>query len=179
MGPIKTPLGYYVFVVEKTTPKAVQPLSSVKSQITSQLTQQAQQEVFTQFVSDYTSKWQSRTFCASGYEIERCSNYVSSGHPASAPPACYEAHPKGGLPAACPAAVQQLRPPDPRQRDDPRATGPAAAAATPASGSETDRPPPRAERAHIGGGGRGRSRGSRRLLRGSDDGALTNPAQPE
>ena len=109
-GPIKTSLGYYVFVVEKTTPKKVQPLSSVKSQISAQLTQQAQQEVFTQFVSNYTSKWQARTFCASGYVIERCSNYIGTGRPSSAPPACYEAHPKGGLPAACPAPVQQLAP---------------------------------------------------------------------
>ncbi|MGA8745650.1 MAG: peptidyl-prolyl cis-trans isomerase, partial [Solirubrobacterales bacterium] len=110
VGPVKTSLGYYVFVVEKETPKKVQPLSQAKSQITSQLTQQAQQEAFTQFVSDYSSKWQSRTFCASGYVIERCANYPGSAHPASAPPGCYEANPKGGLPAACPAPVQQLAP---------------------------------------------------------------------
>jgi parvulin-like peptidyl-prolyl isomerase len=109
-GPIKTPLGYYVFVVEKATPKKVEPLTQVKSQISSQLTQQAQQEAFTQFVSNYSNKWQSRTFCASGYTIERCANYPGAAHPASAPPACYEAHPKGGLPAACPAPVQQLAP---------------------------------------------------------------------
>jgi parvulin-like peptidyl-prolyl isomerase len=110
VGPVKTPLGYYVFVVEKTTPKKIQPLSAVKSQISAQLTQQAQQEVFTQFVSNYTSKWQSRTFCASGFTIERCANYTGTGHPASAPPGCYETQAKGGLPAACPAPVQQLAP---------------------------------------------------------------------
>ena len=66
MGPIKTSLGYYVFVVEKATPKKVEPLTQVKSQISSQLTQQNQQEAFTQFVSDYSNKWQSRTFCAVG-----------------------------------------------------------------------------------------------------------------
>jgi parvulin-like peptidyl-prolyl isomerase len=109
-GPIKTSLGYYVFVVEKATPKKVEPLTQVKSQISSQLTQQNQQEAFTQFVSNYSNKWQSRTFCAAGYTIERCANYPGPAHPASAPPACYEAHPKGGLPAACPAAVQQLAP---------------------------------------------------------------------
>ena len=109
-GPIKTSLGYYVFVVEKATPQKVQPLSQAKTQISSQLTQQAQQEAFTQFVSDYSSKWQSRTFCAAGYVIERCANYPGSAHPASAPPACYEANPKGGLPAACPAPIQQLAP---------------------------------------------------------------------
>jgi parvulin-like peptidyl-prolyl isomerase len=110
VGPLKTSLGYYVFVVEKETPKKVQPLSQEKSQISSQLTQQAQQEAFTQFVSDYSSKWQQRTFCGSGYVIERCANYPGSAHPSTAPPGCYEASPKGGLPAACPAPVQQLAP---------------------------------------------------------------------
>ena len=94
----------------KSTPETTQPLAQVQSQISSQLTQQAQQDVFSAFVANYGSKWQSRTFCASGYVIERCANFKGSGHPASAPPACYEANPKGGLPADCPAPVQQLAP---------------------------------------------------------------------
>lgn len=94
----------------KAKPAQVQPFAQVKSQISSQLTQQAQQEKFAQFVANYSSKWQSRTFCASGYEIERCANFKGSGHSASAPPTCYEASPKGGLPEACPAPIQQLAP---------------------------------------------------------------------
>ena len=94
----------------KAKPAHVEPLPQVQSQISSQLTQQAQQEVFAQFVANYSSKWQSRTFCASGYTIERCANFKGSGHSASAPPTCYEASPKGGLPEACPAPVQQLVP---------------------------------------------------------------------
>ena len=54
--------------------------------------------MFAQFVANYSSKWQSRTFCASGYVIERCANFKGSGHSASAPPTCYEANPKGGRP---------------------------------------------------------------------------------
>ncbi len=92
------------------TPEQAQPLEQVKSQISSQLAQQAQQEFFAQFVANYSSKWQSRTFCASGYVIERCANYKGSGHSPSAPPTCYESNPKGGLPEACPAPVQQLAP---------------------------------------------------------------------
>ncbi len=110
MGPVKTTLGYYVFEVEKVTPAHTQTLAQVKSQISSQLTQQAQQGAFSVFVANYGSKWQSRTFCASGYVIQRCANFKGGGHPATAPPACYEANPKGGLPAACPAPVQQLAP---------------------------------------------------------------------
>ena len=109
-GPIKGSSNYYVFEVEKINPESVEPLAKVKTQISSQLTQQASQEAFTEFLASYSSKWQSRTYCASGYVIERCANYKGTGHPASAPPACYEANAKGGIPAACPAPVQQVAP---------------------------------------------------------------------
>jgi SurA-like N-terminal domain len=95
---------------KKAQPEKVQSLDEVRSQIESQLTQQAQQDAFSTFVANYGSKWQSRTFCASGYVIERCANFKGDGHPADAPPACYEANPKGGLPDACPAPVKQLAP---------------------------------------------------------------------
>ncbi len=97
----------------KTTeakPAEVQPLTEVRSQIVSQLTQQAQQEAFSAFIANYGSKWQSRTFCAADYVIERCANFKGTGHPAAAPPTCYEESPKGGPPEACPAPVQQLSP---------------------------------------------------------------------
>lgn len=110
-GPIKTKQGYYVFEVESSTPEKVQALKDVKPQIESQLTQRSQQEYFTAFVTNYNSTWSSRTFCASGYVIERCANFKGSAHPATASPACYEAHPKGGLPeTGCPAPVSQLIP---------------------------------------------------------------------
>ena len=66
----------------------------MKSQISAQLTQQAQQEVFTQFVSNYTSKWQARTFCASGYVIERCSNYIGTGRPSKRSPGLLRSQPQ-------------------------------------------------------------------------------------
>ena len=109
-GPVKTKLGYYVFEVDKVSPATTQPLSKVEAQIRTQLEQQAQQNAFSQFVSNYGTKWQSRTFCASDYVINRCANYKGSGHPAGAPPGCYEANPKGGLPDACPAPVLALQP---------------------------------------------------------------------
>ena len=105
-GPIKGPAGSYVFQVQKTTPEKVQALKEVKAQISSQLTQQAQQESFSEFVAGYQNRWTARTFCADGYVIERCANYKGSGRPANAPPACYEADPKGGKrPEDCPAPV--------------------------------------------------------------------------
>lgn len=111
VGPVKTPLGHYVFEVEKVTPARTQPLNrKLRSQIEQQLSQQAQQETFSAFVDDYGSKWQARTFCASDFITERCANFTGSAHPASAPPGCYEANPKGGRPPACPAPVTLLSP---------------------------------------------------------------------
>jgi parvulin-like peptidyl-prolyl isomerase len=110
IGPVKTKQGYTVFEVEKSTPEKVQTLKEVEAQIQSTLAQRAEQEYFTAFVANFNSKWQARTFCASGYETERCAGFNGSGHPSTAPEGCYEANPKGGLPEACPAPVFQLIP---------------------------------------------------------------------
>jgi len=110
VGPVEAGGSFYVVEVEKLNPEKVQSLGEVSAQIKSQLTQQLAQEVFSDFVAEYQSKWESRTFCAEDFLVERCSNYVGSGHPASAPPACYEADPKGGAPKDCPAPVVQATP---------------------------------------------------------------------
>jgi parvulin-like peptidyl-prolyl isomerase len=108
-GLVKTERGYNIFEVDNSTPETTQDLKTVEAQIKSQLEQQAEQEAFTGFVSNYQSKWKSRTFCADGFVIERCANFEGDPHPATAPPACYEANPK--TPAeACPAPVFQLIP---------------------------------------------------------------------
>jgi foldase protein PrsA len=110
-GPVHTPLGYYVFEVEKITPARTQPLDkTVRQQIRQQLEQQNQQNRFSEFVNDYGSKWQARTFCSSAVLSQRCANFAGSSHPANAPPGCYQASPKGGIPAACPAPVTALSP---------------------------------------------------------------------
>ncbi len=84
-GPVSYEGSYFVFEVEKLNPEKVQTLDEVSSQIKSQLTQQLAQESFSEFVAGYQSKWTSRTFCASGFVIERCANYVGSGHPSERP----------------------------------------------------------------------------------------------
>lgn len=109
VGPVKTPLGYYVFEVEKVHPERVQPLSQVQAQIRSQLSQTEQQQAFQGFVDDFGSKWQQRTICDPDYLVERCSNFKGNGHPLAASNACYEAHPKK-RPASCPAPVLQSTP---------------------------------------------------------------------
>jgi hypothetical protein len=63
------------------------------------------------FAEDYEAKWSQRTFCASGYLTEGCSEFKGTGHPRNAPSACYEAHPVAGIEAsACPAPVTQPEP---------------------------------------------------------------------
>lgn len=110
VGPVDVEGNFFVLEVEKLNPQKVKSLAEVSAEIKSQLTQQVAQEVFADFVAEYQSKWQSRTFCAADYVIERCAGYTGSGHPASAPPACYEANPKGGPPKECPAPVAQVSP---------------------------------------------------------------------
>jgi parvulin-like peptidyl-prolyl isomerase len=109
-GPVKTQRGWVVFEVVSATPETVQELKAVESQIESTLAQRLEQEYFTGFVSTFNSEWTQRTFCAPDYVTQRCANFEGDARPASAPPGCYEADPKGGRPEACPAPVSQLIP---------------------------------------------------------------------
>lgn len=108
-GPLKATKGYYVFEVQTVTPESTQDLKEVEGQIKALLSSEMEQEGFAAFVAGFNSRWASRTFCASDYMIDRCANFEGSGHPESAPPACYEANPKAP-PDACPAPVFQLIP---------------------------------------------------------------------
>lgn len=109
-GPVQAPRGYTVFEIVNSTPESAQDLKTVEAQIKATLEQRLEQEYITTFVANFFAEWTARTFCASGYVIERCANFKFSGHPPTAEPACYEADPKGGLPEACPAPVFQLVP---------------------------------------------------------------------
>jgi hypothetical protein len=81
VGPIKGQSGYYVIEVEAVHPAATTPLKTVQPQIQQQLGASLQQQIATNFQTDFVDKWSSRTFCADGYVISRCSNY-------SPPPSC-------------------------------------------------------------------------------------------
>ncbi len=109
VGPDKYEKNYILLEVVKLNPAKVKKLPEVKAQIEETLKAEKQQEFFSEFVSDYQSKWQSRTYCASGYEIERCANFTGSGHPQNAAPACYEADPKETA-EECPAPVTPISP---------------------------------------------------------------------
>jgi parvulin-like peptidyl-prolyl isomerase len=109
IGPDKYEKNYILLEVVKLNPAKVKKLPEVKAQIEETLKGEKQQEYFSEFVSDYQSKWKSRTYCASGYEIERCANFTGSGHPQNAAPACYEADPKEAA-EECPAPVTPISP---------------------------------------------------------------------
>lgn len=109
VGPIKFETNYFLVEPVKLTPAKTKSLGEVRSQISQTLQQTNQQEHFAEFVSGYESKWRSRTHCASGFVIKKCSNYKGTGHPTSAPPSCFEANPKTP-PKECPAIVTPISP---------------------------------------------------------------------
>jgi parvulin-like peptidyl-prolyl isomerase len=111
-GPLQEAKTFVVFEVMKITPEKVQSLDEARSQISAQLAEQVQQQSFSAFVRNYGSKWESRTFCASDYTIERCANFTSDGRPPESNPACFEANPKAPA-EACPAPIAQVKPAQP------------------------------------------------------------------
>lgn len=109
VGPTKFEANWILTEVVKLNPAKVKKLPEVKAQIEETLKGEKQQEFFAEFVSGYQSKWMSRSYCASGFEIESCANFTGSGHPKNAGAACYEANPK--TPAKeCPAPVTPTSP---------------------------------------------------------------------
>lgn len=121
VGPVKFQGNFAVVEVVKLNPGKVQTLAEAKAQIESTIGQETQQEFFSEFVSDYQVRWAQRTQCASSVTegitkaslldelSRRCANVKSSGRPANAPEACYEADPK--TPATeCPAPVTPISP---------------------------------------------------------------------
>ena len=109
VGPIKYQGNFTLVSVTKLNPEKVQTLGEARAQISSTLQQQTQEAFFERFVANYQSKWESRTICAPGFEVQRCSNFTGDGRPSGADPACYEANPKTPA-AACPALVTSISP---------------------------------------------------------------------
>jgi parvulin-like peptidyl-prolyl isomerase len=111
-GPLEEGGTYTVFEVMKVTPEKVQSLDEAKSQISEQLAEQTKQQSFAAFVRNYSSRWQSRTFCASDYTGDRCANFKSDGRPPESNPACFEANPKAPV-EGCSAPIAQVKPAQP------------------------------------------------------------------
>src|SRR3954471_6112801 len=73
-GPVKTQFGYYVFEVDKVTPKSQQSLQQASPTIKQLLQQQGQQKALNNFVKKFEKKWKDRTNCRKGYVVTMCKN---------------------------------------------------------------------------------------------------------
>jgi len=105
-GPIEAGGDFYFFRIENINPEETQSFEDVRQQIEQQLQPTRQQQRFADFVSDYNSKWTSRTFCDEDFTVARCSNFEGDGRLESADPACYEEGAADADPAiSCPAPV--------------------------------------------------------------------------
>ncbi len=117
-GPYKYTLGDVVFEVEKVTPEKVRPLGEAEAEIKTELEQKSKEQIFTEYVEGFRSKWRARTFCASGFTIEKsCSNFNGTPKNEEARPSCRgEEESKAEKEAAtpetegCPAPILQLKP---------------------------------------------------------------------
>lgn len=109
IGPVKQENNYLLLEVVKLHPEKVQTFAEVKATIEESLKAQKEEKFFSTWVSGFQSKWQTRSYCASGFVIESCANYRGTGHPTEAPEACYEANPKAPT-TECPAPVVQTQP---------------------------------------------------------------------
>lgn len=90
-GPVKTPFGYYVYVVTGVKTGSQQSLVQVQSTIKQQLVATQQQTALSKFVKNFKTKWMGKTNCRSGYVVADCKQYkapktTSSTTPSTTPP---------------------------------------------------------------------------------------------
>jgi foldase protein PrsA len=69
VGPVKTPFGYYVFTVDKTTPGKVQSLKEATTTIRATIAAEQETKANAVLQSDFTVRWAHLTKCATGYIV--------------------------------------------------------------------------------------------------------------
>jgi len=74
-GPVKTPFGYYIYVVKSIKPGSQQSLAQVQSTIKQQLLATQQQGSLSRFVKGFKTKWTAKTECRTGYVVADCKEY--------------------------------------------------------------------------------------------------------
>jgi PPIC-type PPIASE domain len=116
-GPVPYTIGSIVFEVEKVTAEEVRPLKEAEAEIKSELEQKSKEEVFTGYIENFRSEWRARTYCASGFTIEKtCSNFKGTPKAEGVNPSCYGEKSEEEEPEptpeteGCPAPVLQLKP---------------------------------------------------------------------
>lgn len=112
-GPIDVDGNSYFFRVIQAKPEEVRTLAEVRNEIEQNLIPFLQQEALTGFIEDYNAKWTSRTVCADGFIVARCSNYEGDGRNPAADPACFDEagdRDQEEAPLTCPPAVTLAAP---------------------------------------------------------------------
>jgi PPIC-type PPIASE domain len=71
-GPIKTVIGYYVFVVRAIRPGHHKPLAVVEAAIKRAVPEQLRQRALARFVAGWRARWTARTSCSPGYVVRKC-----------------------------------------------------------------------------------------------------------
>jgi foldase protein PrsA len=85
-GPIKTPFGYYLFVVQGIAVGSHQTLKQAEASIKSQLTATGQQGALSKFVKEFKKKWTAKTECRSGYMVADCKGFKAPKTTSTAAP---------------------------------------------------------------------------------------------
>ena len=99
-GPIKTPFGYYVFTVSKSTPASVPSLTKATPTIKSAIIQAQQTKANAALQADFSKGWTGRTTCATGYIVSpSCGNAPKASTTATTPSATATVPSSGATPA--------------------------------------------------------------------------------
>jgi foldase protein PrsA len=87
LGPVKTPFGYYIFLVKKITPGSQQSLAQSEASVKQQLVATQQQAALSKFVKEFKKKWMAETDCRTGYVVADCKQYKAPKTTSTAAPA--------------------------------------------------------------------------------------------
>jgi len=83
-GPVKTPFGYYIFTVDSATAASVPSLKAATAGIRSTIASTQETKANAALQADFTSKWTSRTVCATGYIVAPACGNAPKSSPTSA-----------------------------------------------------------------------------------------------
>jgi hypothetical protein len=74
-GPVSFHYRWVLFVVRKLVPGRVKPLDGVRAEISERLSEKRRGDVLASFLGRYRREWIAKTSCASGFVVEKCSDY--------------------------------------------------------------------------------------------------------
>jgi len=94
VGPVKTQFGWYVFSVQKITPRSQQTLQQASQTIKGILASENQQKALDAFIKDFQKEWKEKTNCRKGYVTQDCKNAPKQATTAQQPPGAVPAQPQ-------------------------------------------------------------------------------------